>query len=152
MTADRATEPSEAHLALAFSQHVVRLQTVLEQAIGPSLAAQRLTAAELDVLAALRSIGAPYQQRPKELSARLLLTTGGLSNVLRRLDTRGLISRIPDPADGRSHNVRLTPAGVAAAGAATTAAEAALQRALAAVPAATLQDALHHLRSVLAAV
>ncbi|WP_406151637.1 MarR family winged helix-turn-helix transcriptional regulator [Streptomyces sp. NBC_01012] len=40
------------------------------------------------------------------------MTTGGMSNVLRRLDSRGLVSRVPDPSDGRRHNVQLTPAGV----------------------------------------
>lgn len=152
MTASRVNGPSDERTALAFSQHVVRLQTVLEQAIAPTLAAQALTSAELDVLATLRAMGSPYQQRPKELAARLLLTTGGLSNVLRRLDSRGLVSRVPDPSDGRSHNVQLTSAGVATAQAATAAATTALQRALAAVPATTLEDTLHQLGSILRAV
>ncbi|MFC8448584.1 MarR family winged helix-turn-helix transcriptional regulator [Kitasatospora sp. NPDC057223] len=152
MTADRVDASGDERLALTFSQHVVRLQTVFEQAIAPTLAAQGLTPAELDVLAALRSVGAPYEQRPKELAARLLLTTGGLSNVLRRLDARGLVSRVPDPSDGRSHNVRLTPEGVTTTLATTAAATTALQRVLAAVPAATLQDTLHQLRSILGAV
>ncbi|MFF1925979.1 MarR family winged helix-turn-helix transcriptional regulator [Streptomyces sp. NPDC058221] len=152
MTADRVDSSSDERLALTFSQHVVRLQTAFEQAIAPALAAQGLTPAELDVLAALRSAGTPYQRRPKELAAHLLLTTGGLSNVLRRLDTRGLVSRVPDPSDGRSHNVQLTPAGVTTAEAATTAATTALQRTLTAVPAATLEHTLHQLRSILGAV
>ncbi|GAA3294407.1 MarR family winged helix-turn-helix transcriptional regulator [Streptomyces cinereospinus] len=152
MSADRVNGSEEERLALAFSQHVVRLQSVFEQAIAPALAAQGLTPAELDVLAALRSVGAPYQQRPKELAARLLLTTGGLSNVLRRLDARGLVTRIPDPSDGRSHHVRLTSAGVATAQLTTAAATAALQQVLAAVPSATLEDTLHRLRAILATV
>ncbi|GJF34505.1 hypothetical protein KNE206_72050 [Kitasatospora sp. NE20-6] len=152
MTSAITNGSGDERLALVFSQHVVRLQGLLEQAIAPTLAAQGLTAAELDVLGALRVAGSPYQLRPKELTARLLLTTGGLSNVLRRLDTRGLVSRVPDPADGRSHNVRLTPAGVTTAQAATAAATTALQRLLSAVPATTLEDALHRLQSVLGAV
>lgn len=150
MSTDRVNGSHEERLALAFSQHVVRLQTVFEQAIAPALAAQGLTPAELDVLAALRSAGAPYQQRPKELAARLLLTTGGLSNVLRRLEARGLVSRIPDPSDGRSHNVRLTSTGVTTAQLATAAATTALQQVLAAVPSATLEETLHQLRTILA--
>ncbi|WP_405010012.1 MarR family winged helix-turn-helix transcriptional regulator [Kitasatospora sp. NBC_01539] len=152
MTATSPDDSGDDRLALSFSQHVVRLESLLEQAITPALTAQGLTAAELDVLGALRSAGSPYQLRPKELTARLLLTTGGLSNVLRRLDTRGLVTRVPDPADGRSHNVRLTPAGVATAQAATAQAATALRRVLSAVPAATLEDALHHLQSILGAV
>ncbi|MEU1122061.1 MarR family winged helix-turn-helix transcriptional regulator [Streptomyces sp. NPDC005899] len=152
MTADSTNRSGDERLALTFSQHVVRLQGLLEQAIAPTLAAQSLTPAELDVLGALRSAGSPYRLRPKELAARLLLTTGGLSNVLRRLDARGLISRVPDPSDGRSHGVQLTPAGVTSAQAATSAATAALQRTLSAVPAATLSDSLRQLQSILGSI
>ncbi|NDZ79301.1 MarR family transcriptional regulator [Streptomyces sp. SID10853] len=149
MTADSETELSGERLTLALSQHVVRLQGLLERAIAPALAAQDFTAAELDVLGALRSVGEPYQLRPKELATRLLLTTGGMSNVLRRLEARCLVSRVPNPQDGRSHNVRLTPEGVTAAHSITTAAAAALHGALSDVPAATLNDALAQLRTIL---
>lgn len=152
MPADRVNGSPEERLALTFSQHVVRLQTIFEQAIAPALSAQGLTPAELDVLAALRSVGAPYQLRPKELAARLLLTTGGLSNVLRRLDARELVSRIPDPSDGRSHNVRLTPTGVTTAQLTTAAATTALQQVLTAVPASTLEGTLPQLRAILTAI
>ncbi|MFD3563760.1 MarR family winged helix-turn-helix transcriptional regulator [Streptomyces sp. NPDC058686] len=152
MTTSSVSGGSDERLALAFSQHVVRLQGLLERAIAPALAAQGLTAAELDVLGALRSVGDPYQLRPKELTARLLLTTGGLSNVLRRLDARGLVSRVPDPQDGRSHNVRLTPTGIAAAETITAEATAALHGALSAVPTEMLEATLRQLRSILGAV
>ncbi|MEU2678334.1 MarR family winged helix-turn-helix transcriptional regulator [Streptomyces sp. NPDC007107] len=152
MTADITNRSGDDRLALTFSQHVVRLQGLLEQAIAPTLAAQSLTPAELDVLGALRSGGSPYRLRPKELAARLLLTTGGLSNVLRRLEARGLISRVPDPSDGRSHGVQLTPTGVTTAQAATSAATAALRRTLSAVPTATLTDSVRQLQSILGAI
>jgi len=152
VTRDRRNVPPDERLALAFSQHVVRLQGTLAQAIAPALSAHDLTPAELDVVATLLTTGEPYRQKPKELTAHLLLTTGGLSNVLRRLENRGLVSRVPDPADRRSNDVRLTPDGVAVARAATGAANAALRRLLAEVPAATLETALHQLGSVLDAV
>lgn len=80
----------------------------------------------------------------------MLLTTGGLSNVLRRFEARGLVSRIPDPADGRSHNVRLTSTGDTTAQLTTAAATTALRQVLAAVPSATLEETLHQLRAILA--
>ena len=46
--------------------------------------------------------------RPRELSSRLPLTTGGLSNILRRLQHDELIEREADTADARSRVVRLT--------------------------------------------
>ncbi|MFD9701662.1 MarR family winged helix-turn-helix transcriptional regulator [Lentzea sp. NPDC059081] len=152
MAHDRSDGSPDAHLTLAFSQHVVRLQSVLEQTIAPALAEQGLTPAELDVLATLLSVGAPHQRRPKELANHLLLTTGGLSNVLRRLEARGLVSRVPDPADRRSHNVELTASGLTTARAATKAATTALHRTLAVVPADTLEGTLRQLASVLGAV
>ncbi|UOZ04878.1 MarR family winged helix-turn-helix transcriptional regulator [Amycolatopsis sp. WQ 127309] len=152
MTHDRVNVSADERLALTFSQHVVRLQAVLEQTIAPALTAQGLTPSELDVLATLLSAGTPYRRRPKELAAHLLLTTGGLSNVLRRLDARGLVSRVPDLSDRRSHNVQLTPDGVTTARAATAAATVVLQRVLAVVPAADLEVALHQLQAILGAV
>ncbi|MEU8789702.1 MarR family transcriptional regulator [Streptomyces sp. NPDC048643] len=152
MTGDSELELSGERLTLVLSQHVVRLQGLLERAIAPALAAQDFTTAELDVLGALRSAGEPYQLRPKELVTRLLLTTGGLSNVLRRLEARDLVSRVPNPHDGRSHNVRLTPGGVTAAHAVTTAAAAALHGALSDVPTAALSNALTQLRTILGAL
>ncbi|GGF29097.1 MarR family winged helix-turn-helix transcriptional regulator [Subtercola lobariae] len=139
---------ADERLPLAFAQQILRLQGRLAQSVAPTLSARGLTAAEFDVIAALWSVGSPHQLRPKQLTGKLLLTTGGLSNVLRRLDAAKLIVRLPDPADGRSHNVQLTPAGVELARAATTSATAALQRSLSDVPPATLAAALEQLQSI----
>jgi len=142
----------QAHVVLALSQHVLRLYGLLDQRLGPALTRHGLTRAELDVLGALASSGAPYELRPKELRTRLLLTTGGVSNVLRRLEARGLVSSNPDPADGRGQLVRLTAEGSATARSAAVAATAALERALSPVPYETLADALHLLHGILSTI
>ena len=63
------------------------------------------------MLATLRSVGSPFELQPTELKARLLMSSGGVSNVLNRLEGRGLIERKPDDNDGRSCWVRLTTEG-----------------------------------------
>ena len=54
------------------------------------------------------------------------LTT--MSAAVRRIERRGHLRRVPNPADGRSHLLELTPAGVEAVEAAFPAFDAALTR------------------------
>ncbi len=63
------------------------------------------------MLATLRSVGSPFELQPTDLKARLLMSSGGISNVLNRLESRGFIERKPDDNDGRSCWVRLTKQG-----------------------------------------
>ncbi|MFG2163968.1 MarR family winged helix-turn-helix transcriptional regulator [Micromonospora chersina] len=66
---------------------------------------------EFDVLAALRRSGPPYTLAPKALTASLMLTSGGMTGRLDRLERAGLVRRAPDPADRRALRVSLTDAG-----------------------------------------
>ena len=70
-----------------------------------------LTTAEFDVIVSLRRSGAPYRQKPSDLSRSLLLSSGGTSNVTNQLVRRGLVVREPDPDDGRGTQIRLTDEG-----------------------------------------
>ncbi|MEO3385018.1 MarR family transcriptional regulator [Mesorhizobium sp. CAU 1741] len=64
-----------------------------------------------DVLATLRRAGPPYTMRPTEMYRSLMVTSGGLTARLNRLEAVGLIERPPAPDDGRSLLVQLTPRG-----------------------------------------
>jgi DNA-binding MarR family transcriptional regulator len=66
----------------------------------------------LDVLAMLRRSGPPYQRTAGELMHSSLITSGGVSQRLDKLDRAGFITRRVDAADRRRVEVRLTPAGV----------------------------------------
>lgn len=135
--------------ALSLAQHVVRLQTLLDQRIARVLNAHGLSRGELDVLGALAERGG-LDVRPRELSSRLLLTTGGLSNILRRLENDGLIEREADTFDARGQIVRLTAKGKAAARETGTAAGEAIGRFLEPIDMSVLQSAaqaLHHVLS-----
>ncbi|MGE0180664.1 MAG: MarR family winged helix-turn-helix transcriptional regulator [Parvularculaceae bacterium] len=66
---------------------------------------------EFDVLATLQRSGRPYTLRPTELYETLMISSGGLTDRLARLEKRGLIARTPSPSDGRSLLVKLTAKG-----------------------------------------
>jgi len=67
---------------------------------------------EFDVLFTLLRSGPPYRLRPTELFQSLMITSGGLTGRLSRLEKAGLVERLPDAADGRSLPVGLTAAGL----------------------------------------
>ena len=66
---------------------------------------------EGDVLFTLRRAGPPFRLSPTRLAGSLLVTTGTMTNRLDRLEQRGLIKRIPNPADRRSLDVELSAEG-----------------------------------------
>lgn len=68
---------------------------------------------EFDVLATLRRSGAPYTLSPRQLSGTLMLTTGGMTGRLDKLERAGLLERAPDPNDRRGLRVTLTERGKA---------------------------------------
>ena len=52
--------------------------------------------------------------RMSDLGSQRMLTPSGITRVVTRLEKRGLISREPDPADGRASFASLTKPGLAA--------------------------------------
>lgn len=68
--------------------------------------------ASFDVLAALRRSGPPYRRTAGELAGIGLVTTGGLTLRLDRLEEAGLITRERDTADRRVVHAQLTQAGL----------------------------------------
>jgi DNA-binding MarR family transcriptional regulator len=71
-----------------------------------------LSEGEFDVLATLRRAGAPYERAAGELADHTLVTTGGLTKRVDRLEARGLVERRAEASDARRRLVRLTPAGL----------------------------------------
>ncbi len=90
---------------------VTRLARHLDRARRTAFAAHDLETWEFDVLAALRRAGRPYVLSPGQLLAQTLVTSGTMTNRVDRLEVRGLVQRMPDPADRRGVHVRLTPRG-----------------------------------------
>ena len=50
--------------------------------------------------------------RMSDLSTRQMLTPSGITRVVTRLEERGLVERVPDPADGRASLAALTRSGL----------------------------------------
>ena len=67
----------------------------------------------LDVLAMLRRTGAPYRRTVSELQQSALISSGGMSQRLERLEAAGLVTRHMHSEDRRKVEVELTPAGMA---------------------------------------
>ncbi|APX93736.1 MarR family transcriptional regulator [Halomonas sp. 1513] len=75
--------------------------------------AHDLQPGEFDVLATLRRAGAPYALTPTQLFGALMVSSGGMTNRLDRLERAGLIRRNPNPDDRRGTLVSLTYDGLA---------------------------------------
>jgi DNA-binding MarR family transcriptional regulator len=76
------------------------------------LAKHGVTAATLDLLVALRRAGEPYVRTPSELARLLVLSSGGVSQRLERLEEAGLLERRVNTDDRRVVYVQLTELGL----------------------------------------
>jgi DNA-binding MarR family transcriptional regulator len=70
-----------------------------------------LALGEWKVLTALRLNGPPYQRSAGALAKRAELSSGAMTNRLDRLESAGLVKRVPDPDDRRGVLVELTKEG-----------------------------------------
>ncbi|GHJ43945.1 MarR family transcriptional regulator [Catellatospora sp. TT07R-123] len=111
-----------------------------------------ISRAEFDVLATLRRSGEPFTLSPKQLSDTLMLTTGGMTGRLDRLERAGLVERQPHPDDRRSLRVRLTPSGKDTVDRAVAAGLELQREILAKLPPADARRLAELLRDLLAAV
>ncbi|WCN79396.1 MarR family winged helix-turn-helix transcriptional regulator [Micromonospora sp. LH3U1] len=105
---------------------------------------------EFDVLATLRRSGEPFTLSPSQLSAALMLTTGGMTGRLDKLERAGLLQRIPDPTDRRALRAELTAKGRQIVDEALTAGLAEQAAALNQLPAAQRKQLAGLLRTLLA--
>jgi DNA-binding MarR family transcriptional regulator len=71
-----------------------------------------LEAGWFDVLATLRRAGAPHRLSAGTLARGLVMSTGGMTKRLDKLEAAGLVQRAPDPADRRGVLVALTDRGL----------------------------------------
>lgn len=73
--------------------------------------AHGLAEGDFDVLATLRRAGAPYERTPGELAEHTMITTGGMTKRIDRLERAGLVTRRASETDGRGRVVALTSRG-----------------------------------------
>ena len=89
---------------------ILRLARNIETWRAEHLSAYQLTPADFDVLATMRRKRADGIN-PGILLDALLISSGGLTRRLDRLEAAGLIERHPDPEDRRATLLRLTKEG-----------------------------------------
>lgn len=88
-----------------------RLAARLTEELALVYAEHGLTEGEFDVLATLRRAGEPFERSAGDLAVSTMITTGGMTKRLDRLERAGLVVRRTSPTDGRGRTVRLTGAG-----------------------------------------
>ncbi|KUH36484.1 MarR family transcriptional regulator [Streptomyces kanasensis] len=98
-------------LPMAVFGRVYRLAHAMGERMDRAYAPFGVSRGEFDVLATLRRSGEPYTLSPRQLSDTLMLTTGGMTGRLDKLERAGLLSRSPDPHDRRALRVTLSDRG-----------------------------------------
>lgn len=91
-----------------------RLANLVAPGIEATFARHGLDRGTFDVLATLRRAGPPFSLTPTDLYTSMMISSGGLTHRLDRLEKAGLVRRERSPSDGRSSVVTLTDAGRAA--------------------------------------
>lgn len=92
---------------------IARIEAMKKSSQEKVFAKHGLSSGLFDVLAALRRSGPPYRLTPSELAATTMLTTGGMTGRLDKLEATGLIERQPDSEDRRVVFTKLTDKGLA---------------------------------------
>lgn len=105
----RASRPDVDFSPLEVGTRLLRAAHYLQARLDGIAAAYGLShRGDLETLTELDLVG---PLTPSQLAEDLLLTSGGMTVRLNRLQTTGLIERRPNPRDGRGVLIHLTPAG-----------------------------------------
>lgn len=88
-----------------------RLYLMYNHAISATFEQYGINAAGFDVLSTLKRSGGDYTLTPTQLAEYSLVTSGGISLRLNRLEDAGLVKRTREKSDRRSVHVRLTAKG-----------------------------------------
>ncbi|MFF4328498.1 MarR family winged helix-turn-helix transcriptional regulator [Streptomyces sp. NPDC048387] len=108
-----AVRPDLDTTPMAVFGRIYRISKAMGDAVERAYNRHGVSRGEFDVIATLRRSGSPYTLSPRELSATLMLTTGGMTGRLDKLEKAGLLTRSPDPYDRRGLQVTLTDQGLA---------------------------------------
>ncbi|MGW5235648.1 MarR family winged helix-turn-helix transcriptional regulator [Streptomyces nodosus] len=106
-----AERPDLDTAAMEIFGRISRITRTMGDRMEKAYARFGISRGEFDVLATLRRSGEPYALSPRRLSATLMITTGGMTGRLDRLERAGLLRRSPDPHDRRGLRVTLTDKG-----------------------------------------
>jgi DNA-binding MarR family transcriptional regulator len=108
----RAERPDLDPSGKAITGRIVRLANLMQRRFAEVFDEIGLSEGDYGLLVPLRRTGEPYELTPTALARTRMITSGGLTPALDRLERRGWIERRPNPADRRGSLVRLTPEGL----------------------------------------
>ena len=100
-------------LAVEAWESLFRAQHEVFTEISGDFRGSGLEQAEYDVLLTVTR-GPDMTARLRDVTVRMLVSQPSVSRLVDRMVTRGLVTKCPDPDDGRGALVRATPAGAAA--------------------------------------
>jgi DNA-binding MarR family transcriptional regulator len=83
----------------------------LHRMMDETLSEFGLDSGDYKVMGALSQAGPPFRSTPGRLARRMELSSGTMTNRLDRLESAGIVRRLPDPDDRRSVLVELTEDG-----------------------------------------
>ena len=101
----------DVNLAMA-ALNLGRASTQFNHLVEATCEKSDISVFEFEVLVLLRSFPYPHRLTPYWLSKSLMVSSGGLTKVLIKLEGKGHIVRDANPTDKRSKIVRLTQHGV----------------------------------------
>ncbi|MFJ9941353.1 MarR family winged helix-turn-helix transcriptional regulator [Streptomyces erythrochromogenes] len=107
-----AVRPELDTAPMALFGRIYRIARAMGDAMEERYQRFGISRGEFDVVATLRRSGDPYTLSPRQLSATLMLTTGGMTGRLDKLEKAGLLCRRPDPHDRRGLQVTITDRGL----------------------------------------
>lgn len=107
----RRERPDLDSSAKEITGRIVRLESLFQQRYAEVFADFGMKEGDYGLLVALRRAGTPYELTPTGLAKARMMSSGGLTPALDRLQRRGWIERTPNPQDRRGMLVRLTTAG-----------------------------------------
>src|SRR5215207_7449192 len=107
----RRERPDLDPAAKELTGRIIRLASLFQQAYGDVFEPLGLNDGDYGLLAALRRAGRPFELTPTELARHMMMTSGGMTAAIDRLERKGFAVRVPNPADRRGSLVRLTAAG-----------------------------------------
>lgn len=90
-----------------------RLALALTEELVAVYQAHGLSEGDFDVMAALRRSGEPFEASPTDLAASTMITSGGMSKRIDRLEGAGLVTRRVGSGDARGRVIALTAEGKA---------------------------------------
>lgn len=104
---------TDRRLAIAAWESLFRAQHEVLGEISDDFTCGDLSQAEYDVLLTVTR-GDSHAARLRDVTTNMLISQPSVSRLVDRMVARGLITKEPDPLDGRGSLVRATPDGLAA--------------------------------------